>query len=145
MIKRSGAAISGPLTYLEPLERGERLLVDVLDVVVGQVQPLDGRRLLEDGLAEAADAVAGQPQSVEGVEAGERRGVHLADLVLAQVEGAQRRPEVPQRGVRDVAEEVGVEAQVLQDGAAVLEEVPEKEVKEWNLSLGPVCRRERRR
>ena len=104
----------------------------MLDVVVGQVQPLDGRRLLEDGLAEAADAVPGQPEAVEGVEAGERRGMHLADLVLAQVEGAQRRPEVPQRRVRDVAEEVGVEAQVLQDGAAVLEQVPErkKEVEE---------------
>ena len=98
----------------------------MLDVVVGQVQPLDGRRLLEDGLAEPLDAVAGEPEAVEGVEAGERRGVHLRDLVLAEVEGAQRRPEVPQRGVRDVAEEVGVEAEVLQDGAAVLEEVPER-------------------
>ena len=118
------------LTHLEPLEGGERLLVDVLDLVVGQVQPLDGGGLLEDGLAEAADAVAGQPEAVEGVEAGERRGVHLRDLVLAQVEGAQRRAEVAQRGVRDVAEEVGVQAQVLQDGAAVLEDVPER--KRWS-------------
>ena len=111
----------------------------MLDVVVGQVQPLDGRRLLEDGLAEAADAVAGQPEAVEGVEAGERRGMYLRDLVLAQVEGAQRRPQVAQRGVRDVAEEVGVETEVLQDGAAVLEDVPEKKRWRGNLSLGPVC------
>ena len=137
------------LTHLEPLEGGERLLVDVLDLVVGQVQPLDGGGLLEDGLAEAADAVAGQPEAVEGVEAGERRGVHLRDLVLAQVEGAQRRAEVAQRGVRDVAEEVGVQAQVLQDGAAVLEDVPER--KRWSdesrfrACLPAECPREGRR
>ena len=125
-----GRSFAHSLTHLEPLEGGERLLVDVLDLVVGQVQPLDGGGLLEDGLAEAADAVAGQAEAVEGVEAGERRGVHLRDLVLAQVEGAQRRAEVAQRGVRDVAEEVGVQAQVLQDGAAVLEDVPER--KRWS-------------
>ena len=118
------------LTHLEPLERGERLLVDVLDLVVGQVQALDGRRLLEDGLAEPPDAVAGEPEAVEGVEAGKGGRVHLADLVLAQVERPQRRPEAPQRRVRDVAEEVGVQAQVLQDGAAVLEDVPER--KRWS-------------
>lgn len=115
--------VRASLSHLQLFERHERVLVDLVDQVVGQVEHLQRLHAGKDLGGQLADLVAGQAEAVQALQTVQPRVVQLLNVVLAEVDRSDGGADLAQGGVGHVAQAVGVQRQVHQ-GATIAEDLP---------------------